>query len=109
MGKRAHYANINFDILGKIIEIVTDSTLEDVYKQFIFDPLGLKNTYLPIDEDDFIPNVYYKDTAFYLPKIIRSIRASGGCISTARELMIFIKAFFEGKLFNKTVFHELES
>ncbi|AXF56186.1 class A beta-lactamase-related serine hydrolase [Salicibibacter kimchii] len=26
-GKRAHYANVNFDILGKIIEIVTDSTL----------------------------------------------------------------------------------
>lgn len=106
-GKRAHYANVNFDILGKIIEIVTDSTLEDVYKQFIFDPLGLENTYLPIDEDDFIPNVYYKDTAFYLPKTIRSIRASGGCISTARELMIFIKAFFGGSLFNKTVFHEL--
>lgn len=108
IGKRAHYANINFDILGKIIEIVTDSTLEDVYKQFIFDPLGLKNTYLPIDEDDFVPNVYYKDTSFYLPKMVRSIPASGGCISTARELMIFIKAFFGGRLFNKTVFHELE-
>ncbi|OZU87023.1 hypothetical protein CIL03_18970 [Virgibacillus indicus] len=107
MGKRAHYANVNFDILGKVIEIVTNSTLEDVYKQFIFDPLGLKNTYLPIDEDDFVPNVYYKDTSFYIPKTIRSIRASGGCISTARELMIFIKAFFGGRLFNKTIFHEL--
>lgn len=32
MGKRAHYANVNFDILGRIIEIITDSTLEDVYK-----------------------------------------------------------------------------
>ncbi|WP_068674037.1 serine hydrolase [Oceanobacillus sp. Castelsardo] len=108
MGKRAHYANVNFDILGKIIEIVTDSTLEDVYKQFIFDPLGLKNTYLPIDEDDFVPNVYYKDTSFYLPKMIRGIRASGGCISTARELMIFIKAFFGGRLFNNTIFHDLK-
>lgn len=107
-GKRAHYANVNFDLLGKIIEIVTDSTLEDVYKQFIFDPLGLKNTYLPINENDFVPNVYYKDTSFYLPKTIRSIRASGGCISTARELMIFIKAFFGGRLFNKTIFHELD-
>lgn len=106
--KRAHYANVNFDILGKIIEIVTDLTLEDVYKQLIFDPLGLKNTYLPIDEDDFVPNVYYKDTSFYLPKTVRSISASGGCISTACELMIFIKAFFGGRLFNKAIFHELE-
>lgn len=100
MGKRAHCANVNVDILGKIIEIVTDLTLIDVYKQFIFDPLGLKNTYLPIDEDDFVPNV--KDTSFYLPKMIRSIRAGGGCISMARDLIIrlfleegcLIKLFF---------------
>lgn len=108
MGKKAHYANVNFDILGKIIEIVTDSTLEDVYKQFIFDPLGLKNTYLPKEKNNFIPNVYYKDTSFYRPKMIRSIRASGGGISTARELMIFIKAFFRGGLFNKNTFHEIK-
>jgi D-alanyl-D-alanine carboxypeptidase len=108
MGKRAHYANINFEILGKIIEIVTNSTLEEVYRQLIFDPLGLNHTYLPEDEDDFIPYIYYKDTAFYRPKLIRSIRASGGCVSTASELMIFIKAFFKGKLFNNTVFHELK-
>ena len=108
MGKRAHYANINFELLGKIIEIVTNSTLEEVYRQLIFDPLGLKNTYLPVDEEDFIPHIYYKDTAFYRPKLLMSIRASGGCISTARELMIFIKAFFKGRLFSNTVFHELK-
>ncbi|CAM3184133.1 serine hydrolase domain-containing protein [Filibacter tadaridae] len=107
-GKKAHYANINFDILGKVIEIVTDSTLEDVYKQYIYDPLGLKNTYLPIDENDFVPFVYYKDTSLYRPKMVRSIRASGGCISTARDLMIFIKAFFGGRLFNKAVFRGLD-
>lgn len=46
-GKRAHYANINFEILGRIVEIVTNSTLDDVFKELIFDPLGLENTYLP--------------------------------------------------------------
>lgn len=108
-GKRAHYANVNFDILGKIIEIVTDSPLEDVYQQFIFDPLELKDTYLPIKEDDFVPSVYYQDTSFYLPKTLRSIRASGGCVSTVSDLMIFMKAFFGGKLFQKTMLQELES
>lgn len=107
MGKRAHYANINFEILGKIIEIVTNSPLEDVFRQYIFDPLELHHTYLPIDEDDFIPNIYYKDRAFHRPKILTSIRASGGCVSTARELMVFMKAFFKGKLFKHTVFQEL--
>ncbi|WP_054754899.1 serine hydrolase domain-containing protein [Piscibacillus salipiscarius] len=91
-GKRAHYANINFEILGRIVEIVTNSTLDDVFKELIFDPLGLENTYLPKGEDDYIPYVYFRDTALYRPKLLRSIRASGGGVSTARELMVFIKA-----------------
>lgn len=98
-GKRAHYTDVNFDILGKIVETVTHSTLEDVYKQFIFDPLELKSTYLLKSDCDFVPNVYYKNRVLYRPKFIRSSWASGGAISNARELMIFIKAFFGGKLF----------
>lgn len=107
-GKRAHYANINFEMLGKIIETVTHSRLEDVFKQFIFDPLGLHNTYLPQAEDDVIPSIYYKDTALHFPQYVSSIRASGGCVSTARELMVFIKAFFKGELFDRTVLGELK-
>lgn len=105
---KAYYANINFDLLGAIIEAVTNSTLEDVYKKFIFTPLELTSTYMLQNDNDFVPNVYYKDRVFNRPKAIRSSRASGGSISTTRELMIFIKAFFGGRLFNKTVFHELE-
>lgn len=108
-GKQAHYASVNFDMLGKIIETVTHSTLEDVYKQFIFDPLALKNTYLPKRDEDFVPTMYYKDRILDRPKFLKSYGASGGAISTARELMIFIKAFFAGKLFHKTVFRELET
>jgi CubicO group peptidase (beta-lactamase class C family) len=106
LAKRAHYADVNFDLLGKIIETVTDSPLENVYKKFIFAPLALHQTYLPTGKADFVPEVYYKNTILHRPKFIRSCRASGGCISTARELMIFIKAFFGGKLFNKNIFHE---
>lgn len=93
-------------ILGKIVEKVTNLSLEDVYRQLIFDPLGLKNTYLPNDERDFVPNVYYKDASFYRPKVVKSSRASGGCVSNARELMIFIKAFFRGRMFSEVVFEE---
>ncbi|SKA89200.1 serine hydrolase domain-containing protein [Sporosarcina newyorkensis] len=108
-GKRAHYSNINFDLLGEIIETVTDSTLEDVYQQFIFDPLELRKTCLLKSDDDVVPAVYYKDIVLYRPKFIRSSRASGGGISTARELMIFLKSFFGGKLFNQTIFNELKT
>ena len=104
---RAYYANINFDMLGEIIEKVTQRSLSDAYKQFIFQPLNLKMTYLPTDESDFIPNVYYRDKCLYRPQLIMGRRASGGCVSTAQELMVFIKAFWNGKLFDKSIFKSL--
>lgn len=39
--KRAHYADVNFDLLGKVIETITHSSLNEVYQQFIFNPLEL--------------------------------------------------------------------
>jgi len=105
-GKRAHYASVNFDILGKIIESITELTLNEAFQQMIYEPLGLKNTYLPCSDADYIPNIYYKDQSLYRPKFIQSCGASGGIISTTRELMIFTKAFINGKLFNKDIFHE---
>lgn len=106
---KAFYADINFDILGEIIEKVSNLTLANAYKQYIFAPLGLVNTYLPESEKDFIPQVYYKDQALQRQKFVISSRASGGGITTAYELMIFVKAFFGGKLFNKAIFDKLST
>jgi len=107
--KRAYYADINFDILGETIEKIMNWPLNKVYKHFIFQPLGLKNTYLPESENDFVPNIYYKDKVLHRPKFVMSSCASGGCVTTARELMIFLKAFFGGRLFNISIFDELSS
>lgn len=108
-GGKAYYADINFDILGEIIEKVSDSSLAQVYKQYIFEPLGLANTYLPESENDFIPGIYYKNRLIHRPKFVLSSRASGGCITTAYDLMIFIKAFFGGGLFNRTIFDRISA
>jgi D-alanyl-D-alanine carboxypeptidase len=106
-GNKAFYADINFDLLGEILENVTDLPLADIYKQFIFIPLGMDNTYLPINEDDFVPSVYNGLEKLERPKFIASCRASGGCVSTARDMMTFSKAFWGGKLFDKAVFAQL--
>ena len=105
--RKAYYADINFDMLGEIIEKVTHLTLAEAFRDFIFEPLALKNTYLPECDNDFVPTIYYQNNTLYRPKLIMSSRASGGCITTARELMIFIKAFFRGTLFNTTIFDTL--
>lgn len=106
---KAHYSDLNFEMLGKIIEEVTDMSLSNVYKKFIFEPLKLEKTYLPTEEMDFIPKCYYKNMDLYRPKLIRSIPASGGCISTLREVMTYIKAFFGGKFFDKDFLKDLST
>lgn len=104
---KAYYADINFDILGEIIKKKSDLTLSESYKKYIFEPLGLVNTYFPENENDEIPKIYYMNQVVHRPKFVISSGASGGCITTAHELMIFIKAFFGGKLFNKNIFNSL--
>ncbi len=106
-GSKAYYSNINFELLGEIIEKITQTPLNQIYKQFIFDPLALSKTYLPLDNTDIIPEIYYKRERLHRPLLIMSSRASGGCISTTKELMVFLKAFWNGTLFNKSVFKEL--
>ena len=104
---KAHYADINFDILGEILEEVTGLPLDEVYRQLIFEPLGMEHTYLPVSEDDFIPHLYNGSEKLERPLLIASSRASGGCISTARDMMTFSKAFWSGKLFDKEIFEQL--
>lgn len=104
---KSYYSDINFDILGEIIRKINNLPLNEVYKMYIFKPLNLVNTYIPNNETDFIPGVYYKDVVLHRPLFLKSSPASGGCISTAVELMKFIKAFFAGTLFNKYSFDML--
>jgi CubicO group peptidase (beta-lactamase class C family) len=104
---KAYYANINFDLLGEIVEKVTQLSLCEAYNKFIFKPLGLENTYLPTNDNDYVPNVYYKNKSLHRPQLIMSCRASGGCVTTAEDLMVFIKSFWNGKLFDKKIFVDL--
>ena len=96
---RAYYSDINFDLMGYMIEQIEGLPLEKVYEERIFRPLGLSRTYLPTKPEDPVPEIYYKDQRLHRPQAISSYRASGGCITTAGELMIFLKGFFNGALF----------
>lgn len=105
---RSYYADLNFDLLGKIIENITSLSLSQVYQNFIFTPLNLKSTYIITKETDFAPKAYFKNQSITLVKFLMSCPASGGGITTARELMIFLKAFWGGKLFNKAMLEQLQ-
>lgn len=106
---KARYSDTNFQLLGRIIETITGKDLADVFKERIFDELELANTYAYRDVDDGSPaQMYYKRNKLHLPNYIASVTAEGGVVSTAPELMIFLKAFFNGQFFPKKDLEELK-
>ena len=104
---RAYYADINFDLLGLILENITGLPLEKIYEQFIFNPLEMANTYLPVKVNDFVPHTFYGSERIERPLFIASTRASGGVISTARDMMIFSRAFWNGDLFDNDILERI--
>lgn len=104
--KRAYYSDLNFQLLGEIIERIMQAPLEDVFHHYLFKPFGLLKTYVPIN-DDFVPAISYKNQSIHRPKLLMSLRGGGNAITTTRELMIFLKAFFNGYFFPKNLFNKL--
>ncbi|MGF1637914.1 MAG: serine hydrolase domain-containing protein [Cyclobacteriaceae bacterium] len=109
-GKKGHafYSDTNYQILGQIIEKVSGSSMAEAYQKYIFDPLDLRQTYLYQDIEDGRPaDLYYKNKVIRIPKIMSSFTSDGGIVSTARENMTFLKAFFQGQLFSLHHFDEM--
>lgn len=105
---RALYSDTNYQLLGRIIEIIGGKSYEDALKHYVFSRLGLENTYLYADIHDTRPaDLNYKSGALHIPKAMSSFGPDGGIVSTARESMVFLKAFFNGGLFPKEYVSEM--
>lgn len=98
----AHYSDTNFQLLDLIIEKITGKKVSTVMEEMIFQPLGLKETWLYVDPADTRPaDLNYKKEKLVIPNAMASFRGDGGIVSTTKESMIFLKAFFNGTFFPK--------
>ncbi len=106
--KEAYYADINFILLGIIVESIHHQSLDDCIDKYIMCKLGLAHSYLANSEFDIIPALYIGGDYLKRPKLIASGQGAGGGISNSEDLMVFVRAFFEGVLFNKNHFDLLQ-
>ena len=118
---RFSYSNTNYLILGLLIEDVTGQPAETAIRLRILDPLGLDHTYLATYEDpigDILPT--YSDfvemdgsggfinqhplldrlDAEFAERYFRTTWMTGGMVSTAPDLITFVRALFNGQLFD---------
>ena len=106
---KANYSDANFQLLGKIIETVTHKTYSENCQELIIQPLGLTKTYLYHDATDKTPKtLYYKSNELHIPTAMTSFGADGGMVSTSSDMLVFIEAFFTGRLFPLTYTPELQ-
>ena len=103
---KAKYIDTNHQILSLVIENVTGKPINIVLKD-LFEELKLTRTYVCEDANDknFVP-IRYKTEIRRLPLFLTSTK--NDIISTARDQMTFLKAFFNGHFFPKERLHELE-
>jgi D-alanyl-D-alanine carboxypeptidase len=101
-GTDASYSDTNFDLLGKIIEAVTGQALHTIYEDFIFRPLGLTHTWLIESSAPQILIPTSPADVFYKNRNITNIRSNSAywpyMVSTAEEMIIFLKALNEGRI-----------
>jgi D-alanyl-D-alanine carboxypeptidase len=106
---KANYSDANFQLLGKIIEKITNKSYAENCNNLIIKPLGLTKTYLYQDPADTKPKtLYYKADELLIPKAMSSFGADGGMVSTSADMLKFIEAFFTGKFFPSAYMNELQ-
>ena len=108
---KANYSNTNYRLLGAIIETITGKLMAVNFAERICARLELQQTYLfdwTAPRTDTMPaTIYLKDTPTHIPQYLSSNLSDGGLVSTALECVIFLRAFFEGQLFDKALLEQM--
>jgi len=105
-----HYSDTGYVLLGMIAERVTGRALADLYREYIFTPLGMTQSYLEFFEPaqpggelshPFLSTIDLMEynTSFDW--------AGGGVVSSADDLLRFLHALMSGELFQSASTHDL--
>lgn len=100
---RVRYSDTNFQILIAIIEAVTKKPIETVFREMLFQPLGLTKTYHPGHES--LEPVEQVATTWVESKPFddkpQAMRAFGDLNSTTSDLVKFMRALIDGAVFKQ--------
>lgn len=99
---RYEYSNSNYILLAEIIERVTQKPLNQVATAYIFEPLGMENTFFHINQgEDFESKAigYTEKQGEWLRPIYRShLIGDGGIYTTLSDLIKWDKNFLSNQL-----------
>ncbi len=119
-GTRWSYSNYGYDLLGRVVELVTGQDVSSAIQQRIAGPLGLHRTFLPTSGNGLsmpfthgygtggVPSTQApgvaSDDATFQPQ--SCLGASGGMVSTLSDLRVWSQALGTGALLEPAVWEE---
>lgn len=99
--KKIRYSDTNFQLLIAIIENVTEQPIHIAFKEMLYQPLGLEQTFhpgtSPVGQVSPVASVWYRDKLLNVPEAMRCFRDLN---STASDLLAFMRALVSGKVFD---------
>ncbi len=101
---KSHYSDTNFQLLGAVIETVTQTDLQSAFSARIFEPAGMVDTFIfdhatSHEHPQPVP-LSNRDQRLDVPLIMSSMGADGGGVWTLTDGLRFLRAFFGGALFD---------
>jgi CubicO group peptidase (beta-lactamase class C family) len=107
-GERWEYG-IGMDWIGKLVEAVSDQSLEVYFRENIFAPLGMKDSGFLISSEQKRrvaafhsrrPDGRLEEAPFEMPQRPEFFMGGGGAFSTPRDYMAFLQMLLGGGRFN---------
>lgn len=94
-GKKFEYSDVNYVILGAVIETVSALSFEDYMRRYVFQPLGLDATYVGIRDNDPGKSAGHK-IGFFAPRrfespVFRSHNPSAYVVSSGADMMRWLR------------------
>jgi D-alanyl-D-alanine carboxypeptidase len=108
-GEAFHYADVNYDLLGLVLEGVEGAPWHEVVRAQVIDPLGLEQTWYynlesAPDALEPIAGVWVGDVNLIDTSCLSADQAGGGLATTTADLVSFSRALEAGNPVERAVF-----
>jgi CubicO group peptidase (beta-lactamase class C family) len=108
---RGLYSDTGFQLLDGVVERLDGRTFAESVRARITARLGLDRTYVfttdTLERFDEMAVIRHGDRELRLPLLLASCGGQGGVISTLRDGVTFLQAFFDGRLFSAALLGEM--
>lgn len=119
-GSATYYSNTNYLLLGVILETLTGRSYESLLRSEIIEPLGLKHTYINLNEAQILamgfPNYYYDlegngqlaNGAAWNNALGNASLSWGGIAAKPTDIILFYEALAKGKVVKPYSLREMQ-